>query len=708
MVHRTSGSNAAGRPGLLKRCGAVVLAAVLFCTLFHFPASAEQPEAACDEVVDIVTRHYNSTAMVALLADGTVRTAGLEESFDAAEIAAIEAWTDIVQVVSVGMDFLGLKSDGTVVSTMREGRTLLMPEDPFDPGHWTNVKELVTSEFEYYAVTNDGRILVSNDSPEYSFGGGGPYLSWDDIDTVCFYAYPEARGLVGLRRDGTLAFPGSYGFFSESPENVTAIDSSGYIHCALLKDGTIRVAGSQLAYSEIGLVESAAAIRDAVQIAVDDHVVLCRLSSGEVKVCQAAGADRYPGVRAWENMRDVQLAGRVAFGLNRFGLLYTAPQDDRADWLPELCSEIASWHDIVRFKAYDGFGYEDPYVIGWRADGSVVTAGLDISGLKLEQSPAVRYTDAVYIRSVEATVALRDDGTLASAGLDKEVAEKIGKWHGIRQICSTDEALYALRADGIVEAASVTAGKPPAEVQAGIDAVLSWRDIQSLASTNLRVVGLKEDGSIAVGGPAHFGMEEKADFSDWTDLVALYAGSSIGGEYLVGLKTDGIVYKGPALVGDWYGEPRRAVEAACSGFQILCVEQDRTVSSLGFPGVTSWYQVDHVWALDGLALGLKRDATVLVDVLEGYFPEEAAAEIRNWKDVRGLSVGGGSLVVGVTYRGQTLVAESEELIDNYGRECVDTIRAWTNLDRILWADYTTGVLALLRNGTLVSCGIPIP
>lgn len=367
----------------MKKIGSIILSVALFCTLFHFPACAEEPATAvCDDIIDIVTLHYSTTEMAALTANGTVRTSGLEKSFCAAEIAAIEAWTDIVQLASTGTDFLGLRSDGSVVSTIQENRTFSMPEDPFDPNHWTNVKELVTSENEYFAVTNDGRVLVSNADPEYSFGGGGPYLEWSDIETLCFYAYPEARGLIGLSRDGKLVYPSDYCFFHEPLEGVAAIDSSGYIHCALLEDGTIRVAGATVEYAAEGLVESAAAIKDAEQIAVDDRAVLCRLHDGTVAVCHASESYADPAVKTWDNICDVQIAQRVAFGLDRLGRVHTAEMENRNDWQAELRSEVESWTDITRIKAYDGFGYEDPYVLGWRSDGSVVAAGLDLSGLK--------------------------------------------------------------------------------------------------------------------------------------------------------------------------------------------------------------------------------------------------------------------------------------------------------------------------------------
>ena len=354
-------------------------------------------------MVDIVTIPLSTKGLAALMADGTVRTAGLESYFDAETIVEIEAWTDLVQLDASMGDYFGLKADGSVVSTMHDD-TLT---DPFDPNHWTNVKELLANEYGYFALTKDGRVLVWNDYPDASFGGGKVYQSWTKVEKLCYYAYPEARGMCGLRADG--------------------------------------------------IVEAAA-----------------------------------------------------------------------------LSTE------------------------SWRAD----------------------------------------------------------------------------------------------EIRTEMEQALAWRDIAALASTELRLLGLKKDGSIAVGGTAHFGTEEKADWSGWTGVSSIQAGHTLGGEYLIGLKGKGVVTKGAALSAVAYGAPRKVVQAACSGYQALFLEQDGTVSSLGFPGVKSWTKIRSVYALDGLALGLREDGTVAVEVLEGCYPEEEAEQIRSWEHVRTLCTARDGLVIGVTEGGQ--------------------------------------------------------
>ena len=80
-----------------------------------------------------------------------------------------------------------------MVTTRRCAFPYMPPEEPpFDPDRWTNVKALVSSEYEYYALTNDGRVLVSNDAPATGSGGGKAYLDWKDVEKLCWYAYRRA------------------------------------------------------------------------------------------------------------------------------------------------------------------------------------------------------------------------------------------------------------------------------------------------------------------------------------------------------------------------------------------------------------------------------------------------------------------------------------------------------------------------------------
>ncbi len=686
----------------------MLLVLCLCGSLFCFPAQAEgTAEQGAADVVDIVTMPLHTTGVAALMADGTVRTAGLDEYFDAETVAEIGSWTDLVQLDATMFGFLGLKADGSVVSTVKyEGM-----EDAFDPKYWTNVKEILANEYGYFGLTEDGRVLVHNDDEDASFGGCRVYQSWTEVQKLCYYAYPEARGLCGLRSDGSALRPSEFYPFHGEASQLVDIDSSGYICCGLRSDGTLCVSGPSVEYFDSfdGIMEA----RDVVQISVSERAVACRLRDGHVTLY--SGDERLrSAVAAWEDVEDVQALNCMVLGLTQNGRVHAAGHFElETDPARQIRAEVESWTDIVRIKAYED-AYVS-YIVGWKSDGSLVAAGLDLSGLDLSIPAASGYADALLLQTpgsgeeAFAVIALRSDGTLDCTGLTQELTAQIGAWKDIVQIQATRNAVYGLRADGIVEAAAISTESWRAdEIRAEMEQALAWRDITALASTGARLIGLKADGSITTGGPAHFGTEEKADWSDWTGVSCIQGGLSLGGEYLLGIKAQGVVTKGSALSTEACGTPRNVVQAACSGYQALFLEKDGKVSSLGFAGVKSWDRIRSVCALDGLALGLREDGTVAVDLLEGFYPEEAVQQIKSWTHIRTLCTAGDGLVVGVTEEGKSLVAESRELTEAYGEDCLAAVRSWTDLERILGVSSDHGVLALKSDGSLVAYGLTLP
>ena len=379
-------------------CRRITAIALILTVLFTFaPAASAAPSvggtAAAEgapQVVDIVTCRYCDGCLVALLSDGTVRTAGLEEYLGEELNAWVDSWTDIVQICTMGCEIFGLKEDGTVVSTVGRGEKEWNPhpEPQFDPNTWTGVKELVSSgDFEYYGLTNDGRILVSNDDPIAGFGGGGPFMSWTDIQKVCFFAYGADRGLLGLRNDGSVIAADvsvlSHYPFPEDLHDVTAIDSSGYVFCALQRDGTIRVAGIVGEF----IAEEASRMHDVVQAEVCYQKVVCRLRDGTVKACGGT----YPGMESWQDIVDIQDLnigmGCAVVGLGKDGRVRLASRyTEEPGLLARLRQETDTWENIVRMRVINA---QDPYILGWQSDGTMLAAGIDLSGLEL---PFINWT----------------------------------------------------------------------------------------------------------------------------------------------------------------------------------------------------------------------------------------------------------------------------------------------------------------------------
>lgn len=366
-----------------KRCAILML---ILSVLFTLSPTAYAKENLTKKIVDVVVVGDDPRSQIALLTDGTVRTTGLAHAgYSKSLIRWVSSWTDIVQICTMGLHVFGLKEDGRVVSTIgREPKDTplgyLRPERRFDPNTWTGVKELISSgDFEYYGLTRDGRILVSNDEQGSCFGGCASFMNWTDIKKAVFFAYGEDRGLFGLRGDGTaIAAEDSaftfYGGFSEPVRDVVDIDSSGYIFCALLKDGTVRLGGV------VGEMrrEDAARLHDVAQIAVCYQTLLCRLKDGTVVSCGSEGIETLP--KDWGSIVEIQsLHPQFPIGLclGEDGKLHAT-----GDFGEDLQKELESWEDIVRVTTQRGvLCVPEPYVLAWESDGTLHAWGIDVSAL---------------------------------------------------------------------------------------------------------------------------------------------------------------------------------------------------------------------------------------------------------------------------------------------------------------------------------------
>ena len=149
------------------------------------------------QILDVVRCFADDRALIALMADGTVRSCGLEAHMDAALAAQFDALTDVRQVAYSSGGLIAVKNDGSVFSTLGESTYMSAPAAEFDPARWNDVERFYDASFEYYGLTRDGRVLVSNDNPDASFGGGLVYRSWTDVAQIVPYAYPEIpRGVA--------------------------------------------------------------------------------------------------------------------------------------------------------------------------------------------------------------------------------------------------------------------------------------------------------------------------------------------------------------------------------------------------------------------------------------------------------------------------------------------------------------------------------
>lgn len=327
---------------------------------------------------------------------------------------------------------------------------------------------------------------------------------------------------------------------------------------------------------------------------------------------------------------------------------------------------------------------------------------------------SIPYVDAVPVSIGKwgdyGIVGLHNDGTVSAAGFSEDAAAELESWRDIVQIVSKGYLIVGLKEDGSTEVfCSLSADELTDEERGAITEVESWRDMKALTVTNHRVIGLKKDGTIAMTYPDFFGAEWHADFSDWTDLRAIVGGSCIDGEYLIGIKNDGsILVKSSSESGIWYGLPRKVAAVSCSGWELLCLQEDGTVTSAGFDGVWSWKDIVQVCSYDGIALGLRKDGTLAFDIHESRLslnPDEGARELESWHNIRRLFIGKNGLIIGIKEDGKAVLVRSSWAYQDCDPEMIKAIESWSDLDRILYCGgYPTGILALKKDGSLISYG----
>ena len=165
--------------------------------------------------------------------DGTVKSTlqsgfGTEEQYEEAKQIASQ-WTDIVQIAGVGVTLYGLKSDGTIVSTLEN---FSGPDD---------IKQIVSFGNRWAVLKNDGTVEpMWNGKSDAS----GAYMAeqWTEIDRI---ELGETH-IVGLKPDGTVVAAGSNHCGQcdvEEWKDVVMVDAGINCTVGLTKDGELLVAG---------------------------------------------------------------------------------------------------------------------------------------------------------------------------------------------------------------------------------------------------------------------------------------------------------------------------------------------------------------------------------------------------------------------------------------------------------------------------------
>ncbi len=206
-------------------------------------------------------------------------------------------------------------------------------------------------------------------------------------------------------------------------------------------------------------------------------------------------------------------------------------------------------------------------------------------------------------------------------------------------------------------------------------------------------VGLKKDGTAVAVGDNDDG---QCNVDDWTDIVAVSAGSSILG-HTVGLKSDGTVVavgnndKGQCDVDSWTD----IVAVSAGDYHTVGLKSDGTVVAVGSNwygkcNVDSWTDIVAVSAGEYHTVGLKSDGTVVAVGSNS----SGQCDVEGWTDIVAISAGDDH-TVGVKSDGRAVAVGS-----NSSGQC--DVKGWTDIVAISAGNsHTVGVKS---DGTAVAAG----
>ena len=193
------------------------------------------------------------------------------------------------------------------------------------------------------------------------------------------------------------------------------------------------------------------------------------------------------------------------------------------------------------------------------------------------------------------------------------------------------------------------------DIDAGQCDTSEWRDIVSIAASNLHTVGLKLDGTVIATGNNRSG---ECNTSKWKDIIDIAAGSG----FTIGLKSNGTV--------------------------VFAADDKNIVRD----ALKEWTNIAAVYANAHQIAGLKLDGTVVV---AGSHDSEGI-DVSEWKDIIDVSISPWH-IVGLKLDGTVVAKARQEVNDG-----MCDVSEWEDIVAISTCTY--GTVGLKSDGTLEACG----
>ena len=257
--------------------------------------------------------------------------------------------------------------------------------------------------------------------------------------------------------------------------------------------------------------------------------------------------------------------------------------------------------------------------VALQEDGTIATAGDD----DYEQCDTYDWVDIV---SVEAggihTLGLKSDGTVVAVGSNDAYQCDVAGCENAVAIAAGSHHSVVLFANGTVVATGSS--------NYGACDVGDWTDIIAIAAGPNLTLGLKSDGTVVSAG---YDNDGDIDVSGWKDVVAIAAGD----QHAVALKADGTVLatgrneEKQCKVSAW----KDIVAISAGAYFTVGLKADGTVVATGYNedgecSVAAWKDIVAIDTGFYHTLGLKKDGTVLST---GY-NEDDRCDVSGWENIR--------------------------------------------------------------------------
>ena len=257
-------------------------------------------------------------------------------------------------------------------------------------------------------------------------------------------------------------------------------------------------------------------------------------------------------------------------------------------------------------------------------------------------------------------------------------------------ISASDDFAVALKSNGTVIATEFTS-----KYYYGQCNVSDWTDIVAVCAGTYHTIGLKSDGTVIATD--YRGEEQyyngQCDVSDWTEIVAVAAGD----RHTAGLKADGTVVttnqkiQSHGDVSEWIDIT--AIAAASN--HTVGLKSDGTVVATGTNeygqcNVSDWTDIVAISTGFSHTIGLKSDGTVVATEYTYDF-YEGQCDVSSWSDIIGIAASR-DISVGIRSDGTIITTHN-----SYYRD-IDT---WADIVAVS-IGYNKVIIALKADGSIVS------